>query len=241
LWGNQADLSLWPAEGESKPDHTNLQDAQAHILVDDSDKVINDITRFDPNFSRLDILLDNAGFELVCDLALTDYFLTTGLVTAVHLHVKAHPTYVSDAMEKDVRYAINFMRSQDHKHTKKSGDRLQNYLDGGNLIMQENYFWTSPLDGWEMPDTLRQELSESVLVVSKGDANYRRLLGDRHWPFTTPFEEIVSYFPTPLLALRTLKSELACGLGPGQAEITAGQDPDWLIDGRWGIVQYCGG
>jgi hypothetical protein len=193
----------------------------------------------DPTQTRIDFLLDNAGFELVCDLALVDYFLTADWVSSIRLHVKAHPTYVSDAMEKDVHHTIDFLRSQEHSSTKVSGQRLQSHLDSGRLQMRKNYFWTSPLDGWEMPALLRDELSKSDLVISKGDANYRRLLGDRHWSFTTPFGQILSYFPAPLLALRTLKSELVPGLQPGQAETIGAQDPDWLIDGRWGVVQYC--
>ena len=238
LWGNQADLSLWPAEGENKPDHRSLESAQAHILVDEVNPVIDILLGFEAGQSRLDLLLDNAGFELVCDLALTDYFLTAGLASSVHLHAKPHPTYVSDAMEKDVRLAIQFLQSQNQNSTRKSGERLQSYLEDGHLQFRGNYFWTSPLDGWEMPVSLREELSHSNLVISKGDANYRRLVGDRHWPFTIPFAEILSYFPAPLLALRTLKSEVIPGLKPGQAEKITAQDPDWLIDGRWGVLQF---
>jgi hypothetical protein len=92
-----------------------------------------------------------------------------------------------------------------------------------------------------MPFPLGMTLSTAKLVISKGDAHYRRLMGDLDWPYTTPFSEIVAYFPAPLVALRTLKAELACGLAPGQAERIAAQDPDWLVDGRWGVVQFfCG-
>ena len=57
---------------------------------------------------------------------------------------------------------------------------------------------------WEMPLELHRQLSTSYLVLSKGDANYRRLLGDRHWDFTTPFAQAVGSVPAPLLALRTI-------------------------------------
>src|SRR5215467_14514342 len=58
------------------------------------------------------------------------------------------------------------------------------------------------------PDDMRALLAEADLVVAKGDANYRRALGDAHWPWTTPFVDIVSYFPTPLAFLRTCKAEV---------------------------------
>jgi hypothetical protein len=105
----------------------------------------------------------------------------------------------------------------------------------------EDWFWTSALEMWLMPGSLRAELSKSEMMISKGDANYRRLLGDRHWPFATNFADVVGYAPAPLAALRTQKSEVAVGLEPGQAETVAGQDPDWLVNGRWGVIQFWDG
>jgi hypothetical protein len=58
----------------------------------------------------------------------------------------------------------------------------------------------------------------ALLITSrqvKGDANYRRLIGDALWPHDTPFAHVLSYFAAPLLALRTLKSEVCVGLAPG--------------------------
>ena len=41
---------------------------------------------------------------------------------------------------------------------------------------------------WAQPASLRSDLKQnSALVVVKGDANYRRMLGDRPWPFDAPF------------------------------------------------------
>jgi hypothetical protein len=91
---------------------------------------------------------------------------------------------------------------------------------------------------WNMPDPLLRELAQADLIISKGDANYRRLLGDRHWQFTTPFDDVVCYLPAPFVAIRTLKSEMVAGLDPGQPERVAIQDPNWLIDGRWGMIQF---
>jgi hypothetical protein len=91
---------------------------------------------------------------------------------------------------------------------------------------------------WQMPDDLGDDLAQSHLIIAKGDANYRRLLGDRHWPFTTPFAAIVSYLPAPLLALRSLKSELAAGLSEPQIAWLNEEDEQWLVNGRWGVIQF---
>jgi hypothetical protein len=88
-----------------------------------------------------------------------------------------------------------------------------------------------------MPHDLRRDLAAADLVIVKGDANYRRLVGDAHWPPATRFEHAVGYFPAALVALRTLKSELIVGLQPGDTERLAAEDPAWLVNGQRGVIQ----
>jgi hypothetical protein len=101
-----------------------------------------------------------------------------------------------------------------------------------------DFFWTSPLNLWEMPDRIRALLAASDLVISKGDANYRRLAGDLKWPPTTPFSDVAGYFPAPLLALRVLKAELALGLSSDQVSRLDREDPEWRVNGQWGVIQF---
>jgi hypothetical protein len=156
----------------------------------------------------------------------------------VRLNLKIHPTFVSDAMISDVQDTVRFLAQEENKATAAFGERLQGYLEDSRLLMSDHPFWTSPFAFWLLPDDLRQELSQSRLIISKGDANYRRLLGDRMWPFTTSFQAIMSYTPAPLLALRSLKAELAAGLTEAQIERLNREDPDWLVNGRWGVIQF---
>jgi uncharacterized protein with ATP-grasp and redox domains len=241
LWGNQVDLSLWPVGSDEKPDHTNSAQRQAHTLVDDSQAISEYLLGRPSPARRIDIILDNAGFELVTDLFLAAYVLERGISEAVYLQAKPHPYFVSDAMIKDVRQTVNFLAVDDHPDVVTVAQLLWRMLEEGRLRLVEDYFWTSALEMWLMPGPLRAELSESEMIISKGDANYRRLLGDRHWPPTTNFADVVSYSPAPLAALRTQKSEVAAGLEPGQAETVAGQDSEWLINGRWGVIQFWDG
>ncbi|CAM9859579.1 unnamed protein product, partial [Heterosigma akashiwo] len=93
------------------------------------------------------------------------------------------------------------------------GEVWQGLVASGRWELREDFFWCQPNPFWEMPDSLRNDLNEnSSLVFVKGDANYRRLLGDRHWPLDTPFSDVCNYFPTKVCALRTLKGEVGCGL-----------------------------
>ena len=74
----------------------------------------------------------------------------------------------------------------------------------------------------------------------KGDANYRRLLGDRHWPHDTPFGVVAAAVPCPLLALRTCKAGLVVGVPPDVEARAAARHGDWLTSGGYGVAQFFG-
>ena len=240
LWGNQADLSLWPADSGAKPDHTDSASQREHLIADDTTAVMHHLTtRLQDNpTTRLDFLIDNAGIELVCDLALSDYLLSSGFSNSVRFHLKIHPTFVSDATIQDVAATIAFLQDDKDENARALGGRLAGHAADGRLQLQDHPFWTSPLPAWEMPTDLRVDLAAAGLIISKGDANYRRLLGDRHWPFTAPFADVVGYLPAPLVALRTLKSDVLAGLASGLQTILDQKDPNWLTNGRWGLIQF---
>ena len=97
-------------------------------------------------------------------------------------------------------------------------------------------FWVSPLPFWECPADLVDTLAAADIVLSKGDANYRRLLGDLHWDPTTPFEDIVRPLQ-PIVALRTSKSMVGAGISPETVARATGTDPEWMSNGQWGMIQ----
>lgn len=237
LWGNQADQSLWPAAEGNHRGHVDQGDRADHILADDREAVIGYVMELRRGAARADLVTDNAGFEFVCDLALADYAVSTGGVT-VHLHLKPYPFYVSDAMINDFHETAAHLAASDDADVRAFGERLSDHVGAGRLVLHDDTFWTSPLAMWALPRRLQDEFTESELVITKGDLNYRRLLGDRHWPHTMPFTAVVDYFAAPLLALRTCKSEVVVGLEPGQPEDAAAQDPDWLTNGQWGVIQF---
>ncbi len=240
LWANQVDLSLWPAGQADRPDHADAQNAAHYILIDDRDAAARWIARLKDSgrpCQVVDFLIDNAGFELVCDLSLADYLLASRLVDAVRFNLKIHPTFVSDALVKDVLQTVEFLSQQAEADSQAMGRRLGGYIADGRLLLIDHKFWTSPHAIWELPQDLRDLLGQSGLVISKGDANYRRLLGDRHWAVTDAFAAIVIGLPAALVALRTLKSDPLVGLKAGQAQAVGLLDEKWRTDGRWGIIQ----
>merc|ERR1712232_453904 len=120
--------------------------------------------------------------------------------------------------------------------------RLRGWLDDGRLRVRPSAYYTSARSFWDLPEDLRSEYAASAVVILKGDANYRRLLGDLHWPYETPFADYVrSFWPSRgLVSLRTMKSGVALGIPTEkQAEAKAARPNDWLTCGVYGQVLAC--
>jgi uncharacterized protein with ATP-grasp and redox domains len=241
LWGNQNDLSLWPAADQPEANDGQpvaLREAQEHILDNHLEEVLDHLARLDSGQSRVDMIVDNAGFELVCDLALADYLLSGWHAARVNLHIKLQPVFVSDALSKDIADTLAFLDRHSALAARSLAERLESHLASGRLVLRSDPFWTSPLAMWDASTSLITELAQAQLLICKGDANYRRLLGDRHWGMDLPFARVVDYLPVPVLALRTLKSEIAVGI---EADRIPLNEPDWMSSGRWGLVQFSPG
>jgi hypothetical protein len=236
LWSNRADLSLWPAGAEGTISNDQLHQAEEFLAAND----LNALAAYTLSLKDglVDLLIDNAGFELVEDLALADFLLERGIARQVRFHLKAHPTFVSDAMAVDVRSTAAFLADLSEPYASAFGQRLIGRLSSGTLILDENLFWNSPLLGWQVPEDVRADLARADLVISKGDANFRRLIGDLRWKETSRFNVVTAYFPTRLAALRVLKSEAILGLQPGKAPILDARDPAWRYDGKWGVILF---
>lgn len=84
---------------------------------------------------------------------------------------------------------------------------------------------------------LGDDFASATLTVMKGDLNYRRLVQDRLWPATTPFADVTEYFPGPVAALRTLKSDVVVGMEQRFVEGLDASGGGWRTSGRHGLVQ----
>ena len=232
LWGNRTDLSYTVAAHLGATAAPGRE--RSNLLVDDGAAIWRHLQA--SAGGRVAILADNAGTELLMDVALLDFLLCTGLAGEVHLHLKPQPFYVSDAMIRDLAEGIDALAS-DGEAASKLARRVDGHIVAGELILKAHWFNTSSLFYFQMPDDLAADLANMDLVLVKGDANYRRLVGDVHWPPTMSFADATAYFPAPVAALRTMKSELVVGLAPGQAERLARKDPAWLVNGQRGVIQ----
>jgi len=246
LWGNQFDLSLWPAgvtvgPQRDSPLHSG-NPQNSHILANQSFQLARYLIKYAGQDPEIDFVLDNAGLELVHDLGLADYLLTYQMAGFVRFHLKSQPFYVSDAMAKDVLHTLDWLAAERESATQALATRLYTPLQSGRLRLEDDPFWCMPISYWQNPGHFQGQIQNGAvgpvtLIILKGDLNYRRLLDDRRWPLITPVNEAFPDLQTPLAALRVLKSELAVGL-PADLIIQADQeDPQWMISGRWGIIQ----
>jgi hypothetical protein len=236
LFGNRIDLSFAPSR-----EHGTGVGAD-DLLTDERELAVSLVMR---GSGPVHVICDNAGTELSCDLALADFVLSE-LGAEVVLHVKAHPTFVSDAIEHDVlRFLGRAERERDFEITlPRDGAamvaRLAAAHASGQMRLSSHLFWNGPESLWDLPEELAQGFASARLVVLKGDANYRRAVGDAVWPPSTPFRDVAAYFPAPLLALRTLKSDPVVGLRPGQAEELDRVDARWRVNGKRGVASLGG-
>ncbi|KAM4747298.1 damage-control phosphatase ARMT1 [Rhinophrynus dorsalis] len=249
LWGNKCDLSISGGQDNSQKTSilSTLESFKPFILVDDMDSVWTILskskkTQNGKDSRRIDIILDNAGFELVTDFVLADAMLSLKLASEVHFHAKCIPWYVSDTTKYDFNWTVKQLQAANHKWMSKCGWDWNKYLQNEHWVYHEHLFWTLPYEFWSMaeiaPD-LYLELQKSDLVIFKGDLNYRKLTGDRKWDFTVPFSQALSTFhPAPLCSVRTLKSDVQVGLKEGVGEQLAATEPDWMISGKYGVVQF---
>jgi len=243
LWGNRADLGfrLSDASAEDKA-------AVPSLVADDSDTLwallegaadTRDAggTGGPGAAGTLCLIADNAGRELIPDLLLIAHLLAHGRIQRAVLHVKPYPYYVSDATTADVVDALRRL-TRAPGEAAAHGHQLWSAMADGRLTVRAHPFSCAPLPYADMPDDLREELATADLTVVKGDLNYRRLVGDRRHPVTTPFAEATAHFPGPVAALRTLKSDVVTGLDVDtEAALVAAEGHRWRTSGTHALIQ----
>lgn len=237
LWGNRVDLSYSVATSR---EHAHEDD----LLADDRALALPLLLRPD---ALVHYVADNTGTELALDLALVDALLESPAARVV-LHVKMQPVFVSDALTRDVWRMLEAMRAAGGGgggagDARGLSERLRAAFDAGRLALAPDPFWSGPRFLWEAPSHVTRTLREATIVVLKGDANYRRLVGDALWPPSAPFAQAASYMGVPLVCARTMKSDSVLGLADGLAERLDASEADktWRIDGQRGVVQACVG
>jgi hypothetical protein len=148
-------------------------------------------------------------------------------------HLKSAPMFVSDALIRDVKGTLTALKA--HGFGAIAG-RLEAARADGTYVWVDHDFWTGPHFFDKLPLGI---FGDSNLVLLKGDANYRRVVGDYHWEWkpTTPLAAAAGYFPKPFAMLRTMKSDPVVGLRADQVAQLGREDPKWRTNGKRGVVQ----
>jgi Damage-control phosphatase ARMT1-like domain len=152
----------------------------------------------------------------VTGLALAHFLIESKTAGTVTFQLKSHPTCRTPWK----RIYTEQLDATVYPASVKAGQTGRSLLQSGRWRCVEQDFWVQGRAMWDMPSYMRSDLVKRCHVASaKGDANYRRLLGDRDWDLTAPFDKVVGcYFPVPTCALRTLKAEIGCRMEASQVE-----------------------
>lgn len=244
LWGNKCDLSISAGIENSQKISpvAPLKQLKPFILVNDLEQVWEVVQQGKGKSLRLDIILDNAGFELFTDLCLAEFMMSTKLVASVHLHYKAMPWFVSDVTAHDFHWTLQQLSDSEENVLSSYGQKWQEYVNSKKWTLHDHRFWTTCHDFSEMrsvsPD-LYGELAHSDLILFKGDLNYRKLVQDREWSHTESYERALGGFhPAPHCALRTLKADVVVGLQEGVDRKIEARNPDWMVSGEYAVIQF---
>ncbi|KAF5277000.1 hypothetical protein FQR65_LT16079 [Abscondita terminalis] len=239
LWGNKCDLSFSDGVVENACDSIN--NLEANIISNQSQEIWSAVTNSSSQI--IDIVLDNAGYELFTDLCLADFLITNKLAQQIRIYVKSIPWFLSDVTTSDFDWTLRELTKSDVCELNTLGKRWSKYVQEQTWVIVENNFFTLPIDySYLAKDCvdLYKQFAEAKLVIFKGDLNYRKLFGEKNWDPTTPVEDALQGFmPSKLAILRTIKCQLVCGLEAGVADGIAETSPDWQESGNYGVIQFC--
>lgn len=235
LWGNRIDLSYAVAAAHGS------EIAGEDLMVDERAAYVEHLLRVEHPArmpGEVHLIADNAGSELTMDLALAAMLLRENIASRVVLHLKLHPTFVSDAIVADVLNFLKLLRARSgDRDAQRLGQELESLLEQGRLRLAPDAWWNSSNFLYALPLRLQLQFAPARLAIIKGDANYRRMVLDTVWSADLPLRAVAGHFPCPLLALRTMKSDPVVGLAPGQAQRLDDVDADWRVNGKRAVLQ----
>ncbi|KAM0268846.1 hypothetical protein ACHAPA_004780 [Fusarium lateritium] len=254
LWVNATDLSLLTnltlEEIQTLQGKAAIESSQRNIVDNDISQVWDYLKEglLTKKKRHIDIVLDNAGFELFADVLYTAYLIESGLASSITLHAKCFPWFVSDALPRDMDFLLEYLQSLG-LHSLAA--QIQRYLEIGVVHIEVDPFWTTAYSFHEMraeAPELFQRLHNSHLTIWKGDLNYRKLTRDGLWPHTASFGSTLGQLGrgsgVKVLALRTNKSDTCVGIESEQkVESLDRETPGkgWVRNGKHAVISFSDG
>ncbi|RSH77335.1 uncharacterized protein EHS24_003294 [Apiotrichum porosum] len=109
---------------------------------------------------RVDFVLDNAGFELYCDLVYADWLIQAGICSQIVFHGKRIPWFVSDVTRKDWDWILNTAclhghlfedaPEEDMHQLRAMGRRWKQYEKEGKWKYEQHPFWCTGFSFWDL-------------------------------------------------------------------------------------------
>ncbi|KAH9976623.1 DUF89 domain-containing protein [Lactifluus volemus] len=229
-----------------------LKDARIDFVLDNAGFEVESCF---PDFGNLII----TTLQLFTDFVFADFLVSyTPYISKVVFHPKSIPWFVSDVTPPDFAALLDtssLPRGPTPENLERTITRWNTYLANGTFSLsvppysaigmpdERVNFWTSPWPYWNLrlrAPKLWDALSESGLVIFKGDLNYRKLTGDIRWPVDTPFETAVGPLAHafPLLSLRTNKADVAVGIPQSVADALDARGEKWRVNGRYALISF---
>ncbi|KAJ2778101.1 Hairy/enhancer-of-split with YRPW motif protein 2 [Coemansia javaensis] len=262
LWGNQTDLSMFPDLTSEALEEMQARMASgangSKVVANDTDRIWQIAARL--RGGRIDIVLDNSGFELLQDVLLAHWLVAVGIAAKVVFHPKRIPWYVSDVTNRDFHWLVDVARDPslagapglapgDEATLRRLGACWAGLLADGVWELRDELFWTGPYGFRYLPtegrDAWENALVKADIVFFKGDLNYRKLVYDLDWPVATPFAEALGPIAAPdapaIVALRTAKCDTIVGIDEARARELSAEHKDWACSGQYGVIQLSPG
>lgn len=86
---------------------------------------------------------------------------------------------------------------------------------------------------------LYEDLCKADIILFKGDLNYRKLVSDMRWDYTTPFKTALrGFLPSSLVSMRTIKFNPLCDLEPAEAERFEKVDANEKHSGIYALISF---
>ncbi len=215
-------------------------------------------SRSNKQLNVINYLVDNVGVELLHDLILADY-LFNELQCKINFYVNEMPIFVSDVISNDIICLLNrisiyiesndFCNNPNKNVIKKYIDSIRNRFINNNFEIKSNFYFNMPMrfKDWTKDPNDNMTANEifrtpNSLVIVKGDLNYRRLVGDfksslwRKEKYKLP--DYTSYIKSPLLVIRSFKSNVILDIDKDYAKKLDMQDTRWRNNGTHGTIRF---
>lgn len=114
------------------------------IICNDMAHVWSCLCNDNTNRERVDIVLDNGGFELFTDLILAEYIIEKGLAKKVCFHAKPLPWFASNITEDGFHSSLKYLSEHSDYIVSLIGQKFIQFVKEEKFEVHSSHFWVAP-------------------------------------------------------------------------------------------------